>query len=124
MKQDYLINIIDALIDEKLSKLASFSIGIVTDVDPIKYLAKVQLHFEQIETSFLRIASNYVGANFGERTPINVGDEVTVAFYNTDYTSGIIIGRLYNDPQNLPFVTAQNDWLIQHRNGAKLTVKD
>lgn len=71
--------------------------GVVTGVDLKSYRVKVHLPLLDHETDWIRIASPYVGAGWGLRAPLHVGNEVLVAFENGDLNSGIVTGAMWSE---------------------------
>lgn len=118
--QNYLVNLIEQIVDRKLASSVWLAIGVVSAYDNTKYLAKVQLSYEQVETPFIRIGMTAAGNTFGDKVPLAVGDEVVVAFYNATMESGVVAFRLYTDPSDLPPTTAAGERLMQHSSGSKI----
>lgn len=116
--QGYLVNLIEQIIDRKLAESTWLAIGVVTAYDNVKYLAKVQLSYEQVETPFIRIGGPYIGNGFGDKAPLAIGDEVIVAFYNATMESGVVMTRLYTDPSDLPPSTSEGERLLKHSTGS------
>jgi phage baseplate assembly protein V len=71
--------------------------GVVTSVNEETYRVKVQLTLLGIETDYIRVGSQYVGAGWGLRALPHVGNEVVVEFPNGDWNNGIVTWRLYSE---------------------------
>jgi phage baseplate assembly protein V len=93
--------------------------GLVESVDPSAYTAKVKLQPDGVLTSWLPIASAWIGAGWGLVCPPNVGDQVIVAPHDGDADNLVIIGRVYSQAQMPPAGISGEFWLV-HKTGSFL----
>lgn len=97
--------------------------GVVTSVkkDSV-YRAKVYLPLLDIETDYIRIGSQYVGAGWGLYSPLHSGNEVLVSFPNGDLNNGVVVCRLYSEECDP--APAEGDCLtLVHESGSALRFK-
>jgi phage baseplate assembly protein V len=123
LESDYIVNLINDLIDKRLNESVHIAIGTVTEYDPDLYLVKVLLAYEQVETPFIRLGGSATGNAFGDKNPPAIGDEVIVAFYSGTVETGIVISRLYSDPTDPPPVGDPADRILRHSTGSQITFK-
>lgn len=95
-------------------------LGVVTSLDTANYCVKVRIEPDNVETGWLPIASQWVGAGWGMFAPLPVGTQVQVIFSEANPEIGIVTGALFHDgmrPQNCP----EGEFWLVHADGA--TVK-
>lgn len=71
--------------------------GVVTSIDAAHYRVKVYLPILDLETDYIRVSSQYVGAGWGMYSLPHVGNEVLVIFPNGDLNNGIVDCKLYSE---------------------------
>ena len=94
--------------------------GIVTKVDLQNQMAAVYLPLLDMETDFIRIASDYVGAGWGQTSKLKIKDEVIVTFLGGDLNQGIITKRLFSPEADRPPKESTEDFTLVHENGSRL----
>jgi hypothetical protein len=79
-------------------------IGIVTSYDPEKFMAKVMIMPEEVETGWLKIKSSHVGRGVGIGVYIGpeIGVQAVVQHQEGAHDSGYISGFLNDDEEDLP----------------------
>jgi phage baseplate assembly protein gpV len=93
--------------------------GIVTNYDPARYCARVELQPEGILTGYLPITSMWVGNGWGMYSPPSIGEVVDVHFHQGGKEAAYIVGRFYSaKTQPLP-VQSGEFWLV-HQTGSTL----
>ncbi|TWH45890.1 phage baseplate assembly protein V [Sporomusa sp. KB1] len=92
--------------------------GIVTSVNE-NYRVKVFLPLLGIETDFIRVGSQYVGAGWGLWARPHVGNEVLVDFPNGDLNNGIVVCRLYSEECD-PAPAEGDNLTLVHESGSVL----
>jgi phage gp45-like len=117
MNPNDLFAVIRTVIVNMLSDIRLPQKGIVTSYDPTKHMAKVMLQPQNLETSWIQIASMGVGQGFGWTCGLVPGNEVMVAFEGGDINSGVITGCLYNG-QDLPTLTNSGEAKFIHPTGS------
>ena len=97
--------------------------GIVSSYDPVNYCAKVLLQPSGIETGWLPVASQWVGAGWGMFAPPSIGEWVDVHFQEDDIDAGYISLRLFHDAARPLNVQPGEFWLV-HQSGSLLQFKN
>lgn len=123
-EKDFIVNIINEMIDQRLAAQIHIAIGQVVDYDPTLYLAKVFLAYEQLETPWIRIGGVASGNLFGDKNPPQINDEVIVAFYGGTVETGVIISRIYSDPTDAPPPAGDADRVMRHLSGSQISFKE
>jgi phage baseplate assembly protein gpV len=86
-----------------LGALASARIGLVTSYDPIAYAVKVNIMPEEVETGWLKIKLlQLVPHGFGIYAAPDIGVQALVSHQEGDRDSGICIGFINDDEEDLP----------------------
>jgi phage baseplate assembly protein gpV len=106
-------------------------IGLVTNYDPTRYMAKVALQPDGSPTGWLPIDSNWVGNGWGMYCPPSINEMVTVVFIDGKLNTGYVQARHYNN-QDRPLTVPSGEFWLVHVNGqflkltndGKLTVSD
>lgn len=94
-------------------------VGIVTSVDLGTYRVRVHLPLMNHETDWLRVSSHYVGAGWGLRAPLHVGNEVLVVFENGDLNSGIVTGAMWSEDCD-PTPNQGDSFCLVHESGSMM----
>ena len=114
-----LLRHIDRRADEGRSTIGQPRFATVTSFNPSSYEAKVLLRPEGVETDFLPVLSQWVGAGWGLSSPPSPGQQVLVEPAEGDLGSGVIIGGLWSDARRTPGAPVGELWLV-HQSGASL----
>lgn len=93
--------------------------AVVTSYDPNQYAAKVLLQPENIETGFLPVATEWVGASWGIFCPPTAGDVVDVHFQEWGKNAGYISKRFFGALASPLAVQSGEFWLV-HKSGSFL----
>lgn len=96
------------------------STGTITSVDPVKYLAKVQLGVSGVETGWIPIGSMIAGSGYGVVAIPDIGTEVTVIFDEGNLQTGKIVLSNFNDMDKPPQGMIPGEILVQAKSGAKI----
>jgi phage baseplate assembly protein gpV len=106
-------------------------IGLVTNYDPTRYMAKVALQPEGSPTGWLPIDSIGVGNGWGLYSPPSINEMVTVVFIDGKLNAGYLQARHYNNQDKPLAVPSGEFWLfhakgqfVQLTNDGKLTLSD
>ena len=91
--------------------------ALVTSYDSTTGTAKVQLQPEGIQTGWLPVLSQGIGAGWGIVAALAVGDQVFVIPQEGDAEHGVIVGRVWSDQQQPPAI-ADGEVIIQHVSGS------
>jgi phage baseplate assembly protein V len=94
-------------------------LGVITSLDTANYCAKVAIEPDNVETGWLPITSQWVGAGWGLYAPIPVGTQVLVLFSEANREMGIIAGALYCDRMR-PLDCPEGEFWLVHKGGASL----
>ncbi|WP_284944568.1 phage baseplate assembly protein V [Acidisoma cladoniae] len=97
--------------------------GIVQNVDPSTYCAKVSLQPEDVLTGWLPIASAWVGAGWGLVTPPTPGQQVLVLAQEGHAEHGLIIGGLFSIAAKPPQAPTGELWMV-HATGSFLKLQN
>ena len=92
--------------------------GVVTSVNE-QYRVKVFLPLMGLETDFIRVGSQYVGAGWGLWSRLHVGNEVLVVFPNGDFNNGIVVCCLYSEECD-PAPAEGTNLALVHQSGSVL----
>lgn len=93
--------------------------GIVSSYNPQTYAAKVHTQPEDVETTWLPVASLWVGNGWGLFCPPTAGDQVVVIYAEGSVEAGIIIGGLFSDV-NAPLSVPSGEFWLVHQSGASI----
>jgi uncharacterized protein involved in type VI secretion and phage assembly len=91
--------------------------GIVTSVKG--YRVKVYLPLLDIETDYIRVGSQYVGAGWGLHAPLHDGNEVLVEFPNGDLNNGCVVCCFYSEEGD-PAPDEGDSFTLVHESGSVL----
>lgn len=91
--------------------------GLITSVDPKKYMAKVTLELLGIETGWLPLGTFYAGKSFGLVALPDLKTEVTVIFEQGDLNSGKIVCCHFNDEDPPPGLQP-GEAILHHKKGS------
>ncbi len=94
-------------------------VGIVAGYDPNTYSATVTLLPDQITTGWLPIASPWIGNQWGLFCPPNVGDMVSVAFFEGHLEAGFVELRFWNAVDQALAPPSGEFWIV-HKSGSLL----
>jgi phage baseplate assembly protein gpV len=94
--------------------------GLVTSYDPNTYTAKVTLQPEGVQTGWLPILSQWMGAGWGIVAPLAVNDQVFVLPQEGNAEHGVIVGRCFNDQDLPPKTAAAGEMWMVHQSGSFL----
>ena len=94
--------------------------GVVTNYDPTRYCARVQIQPEEILTGYLPITSMWVGNGWGMYSPPSIGEVVDVHFHQGGKEAAYIVGRFYS-AQTKPVTVQSGEFWLVHQTGS--TVK-
>ncbi|GMB00224.1 phage baseplate assembly protein V [Pelosinus sp. IPA-1] len=93
--------------------------GVVTSVNKVRYRVKVFLPLLDIETDYIRVGSQYVGAGWGMYALPHNGSEVLVNFPNGDLNNGIVVCKLYSEECD-PAPLEDGNVALVHESGSVL----
>jgi phage baseplate assembly protein gpV len=108
----------------QLSQFGAPRFGLVTSFNPQTYCAKVMIQPENTLTGWLPILSSWVGPGWGCVAPLPTGVQVLVLPDRNDAQQGVIAGVLYSDVDTPPNNAAAGEFLLLHKSGAVLTLKN
>lgn len=91
--------------------------GIVTNYDPDRYAARVQLQPEGILTGYLPIRTDFAGNGWGDYAPPTIGQVVDVHFQQGGKEAGYIAGCFYSSKTKPLSVPSQERWIV-HKSGS------
>jgi phage baseplate assembly protein gpV len=94
--------------------------GLVTSYDPNTYTAKVTLQPEGVQTGWLPILTQWMGADWGMVAPLSPGDQVFVLPQEGNAEHGVIVGRCYSDQDLPPKTAADGEFWLVHKSGSFL----
>lgn len=117
-----IVGVMQKVAAQEARKIYTTELGVVTAVFPhasdsdkdnyqcsLKLKNKKQLNGQDFELRKVPVTTPHMGlANIP-----NVGDLVLVTFIGGDINAPIVIGRLYNDPDQPP-INKENEFLLQH----------
>ena len=93
--------------------------GIVTNYDPARHAARVELQPEGILTGYLPIKEPWVGNGWGMYAPPKIGQVVDVHFQQGGREAGYIDGAFYSSKTKPLSVPSGEFWLV-HQTGSVL----
>jgi uncharacterized protein involved in type VI secretion and phage assembly len=93
--------------------------GIVTSVDYAKHRVKVFIPLLDLETDYIRVGSQYVGAGWGLHVLPHDGNEVLVSFPNGDLNNGIVNCWLFSEECD-PAPAEGDNLTLVHESGSVL----
>jgi phage baseplate assembly protein V len=93
--------------------------GVVTNYDPTRYCARVQIQPEEILTGYLPITSMWVGNGWGMYSPPSIGEVVDVHFHQGGKEAAYIVGRFYS-AQTKPVPVQSGEFWLVHQTGSTL----
>lgn len=91
MSMHRLVNAVKMYGDLAANKYTNVKIGIVANYDPSRYAARVRYQPEDIESPWLPIFSNMVGAGWGFICPPAIGATAAVLFVDGQIDAGFIV---------------------------------
>lgn len=100
-------------------------IGEVSLYDKDRYLVKVKIQPEGYETGWIPLATPYAGKDFGMMVGPCLGDQVLVEYQESDYQTGVVTARLFNEVDTNPRPAPEcGEVFIIHKSGTFLKLKD
>ena len=93
--------------------------GVVSNVDPARGTARVQLQPDGLMTGWLPVLSPWVGAGWGLSCPPAPGDQVLVLPQEGAMAEGAVVARAWSDGAQAPATPVGELWLT-HRSGSHL----
>lgn len=103
--------------ERALSHITMPRMGIVTNYDPDRHAARVQLQPEGILTGYLPVTEPWVGNGWGMYAPPNIGDVVEVHFQQGSKEAGFIVNRFYS-AKTKPLSVPSGEFWIVHKSGS------
>lgn len=98
--------------------------GVVTSVDPTRYVARVTLQPEGVLTGWLPILTPFVGNGWGLLCVPQPGAQVLVLPQEGDAEHGVIVGGAFGGPNQPPSgASAGEVWLV-HSSGSFLRLRN
>ena len=91
----------------------------ISSYDPGTYAVKVLIQPENVESNWMPLGSIAVGGGWGIAIGPQIGDQVLVVFQEGDFSSGVVVARVYSVAANAPSV-ASGEMVIQHSSGSLL----
>jgi phage baseplate assembly protein V len=117
-----MIREIQEQINKALAKLQFFAVGKITKIDLPNYLVQAQILTTGMQTNWLRIGTEYSGADFGLCWAPNIGDEILICFPTGDPSGqGIVVRRLFG--KDAPPAVTEEETVLQHKSGTKIIVR-
>jgi uncharacterized protein involved in type VI secretion and phage assembly len=98
--------------------------GIVTSVDPTRYVAKVSLQPEGVQSGWLPILSPWVGNGWGLICVPQPGAQVLVLAQEGDAEHGVIAGAAYGGTIQPPSGAAAGEAWLVHSSGSFLRLRN
>jgi phage baseplate assembly protein V len=106
-------------------------VGIVQGYNPNNYTARVALQPEGLITGWLQVASIWIGDQWGMYAPPNIGDQVSVSFFEGALEAGYVELRFWNTVDKPLPVPSGEFWLVHAKgqfvrltNDGKFTISD
>jgi uncharacterized protein involved in type VI secretion and phage assembly len=105
--------------EQHADSIAKPRIGLISGYDPAKYLVKVTLQPENVETGWIPLGAPAVGNGWGICYGPQIGDQVEVNFIDGDLSSGMAALRFFN-VDNLPPGAPSGEYWMVHQSGSFL----
>lgn len=117
-----MIREIQEQIQKALAKIQFFAVGKITKVDLANYLVQAQILTTGMMTNWLRIGTEYSGADFGLCWAPTIGDEILICFPTGDPAGqGVVIRRLFG--KDAPPAMAEDEIILNHKSGTKIIIR-
>lgn len=91
----------------------------ISSYNPKTYAVKVLIQPENVESNWMPLGSIAVGGGWGVAIGPQIGDQVLVVFQEGDFSSGVVVARLFSVAANAPTV-ASGEMALQHSSGSLL----
>jgi len=91
----------------------------ISSYDPDAYAIKALIQPENVESNWMPLGSIGVGNRWGVAIGPQLGDQVLVVFQEGDFSSGVVVARLFSVKQGAPRVES-GEIAIQHASGSLL----
>ncbi len=92
-------------------------VAVVTGYDPNAYAAQVNVLPDEISSGWLPIASPWIGNGWGLFLPPNIGDMVSVSFFEGHLEAGYVELRFWNSI-DLPVAVPSGEFWLLHKSGS------
>ena len=93
--------------------------GKVSGYSPALHAVKVEFQPEGVISGWMPLGTAGIGNGWGIAIGPEIGDQVLVVFPEGDFSSGVVVARMYSVAQPPP-VVAHGEIVIQHSSGALL----
>ncbi len=94
-------------------------VGLVVNFNPESFTAQVTFQPSGVQSGWLPVLSQWVGAGWGMVPWLQQNDQVLVVMESGESGHGVIVGRYFNAVDPPPQVGAAGEFWLQHVSGAK-----
>lgn len=94
-------------------------IGIISSYDQNTHAVKVQIQPEDVTSNWMPLGAMGVGKGWGIAVGPELGQQVIVVFQEGDFSSGVIVARIFSTDDAAP-VVKPGEIAIFHKSGSQL----
>jgi hypothetical protein len=99
-------------------------VGLVVNFDPQSFTAQVTFQPNGVQSGWLPVLSQWVGAGWGMVPWLQQNDQVLVVMESGESGHGVIVGRYFNAVDPPPQVGAAGEFWLVHQSGSSLALRN